>query len=211
MIANGGGARGPDRPTCSTPAAIRGHQRGRDDDAVDGCRDDPHIWQDPTRVIATVRELIGPPLGPPDSMPTPWATAPTATRRSCWQLDAEITELLAPIPPRTASSSPATTRSTTSPTVWHRDRRHRDSVDQHAGRVERRRSGDIGRPDRRTRRATIFTEQLESTNDAEALADRLGVRVVPLVTDALTADPDSDTYIEMMRSNVTAIAEALAP
>ncbi len=57
----------------------------------------------------------------------------------------------------------------------------------------------------------IFTEQLESTADADALAERLGVRVVPLVTDALTDDPATDTYLEMMRSNATLIAEALTP
>ncbi len=57
----------------------------------------------------------------------------------------------------------------------------------------------------------VFTEELESTADADALAERLGVAVVPLVTDALTDDPATDTYVEMMRSNATRIAEALAP
>ena len=57
----------------------------------------------------------------------------------------------------------------------------------------------------------VFTEQLESSNDADRLAERLGVRVIPLVTDALTDDPATDTYVEMMRTNATAIAEALAP
>ncbi|MEO6654147.1 MAG: metal ABC transporter substrate-binding protein [Ilumatobacteraceae bacterium] len=57
----------------------------------------------------------------------------------------------------------------------------------------------------------IFTEQLESSSDADALAQRLGVDIVPLVTDALTDDPGTDTYIGMMRSNATAIAQALAP
>ena len=57
----------------------------------------------------------------------------------------------------------------------------------------------------------IFTEELESTADADALAERLGVDVVPLVTDALTDDPATDTYVGMMRSNAMLIAEALAP
>ena len=57
----------------------------------------------------------------------------------------------------------------------------------------------------------IFTEELESTSDADALAERLGVDVIPLVTDALTDDPATDTYIEMMRSNATKIAAALTP
>ena len=57
----------------------------------------------------------------------------------------------------------------------------------------------------------IFTERLESTADADALAERLGVNVVPLVTDALTGDDDTDTYIEMMRSNATEMVTALTP
>jgi ABC-type Zn uptake system ZnuABC Zn-binding protein ZnuA len=57
----------------------------------------------------------------------------------------------------------------------------------------------------------IFTEQLESTADADALAERLGVRIVPLVTDSLVDDPAGDTYVEMLRANATKIAEALAP
>jgi zinc/manganese transport system substrate-binding protein len=57
----------------------------------------------------------------------------------------------------------------------------------------------------------IFTEELESTADADALAARLDVAVVPLVTDSLTDDPATDTYVEMMRYNAAAIASALAP
>lgn len=56
---------------------------------------------------------------------------------------------------------------------------------------------------------TIFTEQLESTADAEALAARLDVAVVALITDALSDEPPGDTYIEMLRSNAAAIASAL--
>jgi len=59
--------------------------------------------------------------------------------------------------------------------------------------------------------SAIFTEELESTADADALAARLGIDVVPLTTDALTDDPDTDTYVEMMRSNASKIAGALAP
>ena len=44
-----------------------------------------------------------------------------------------------------------------------------------------------------------------------SLARRLGVAIVPLVTDSLTDDPESDTYVEMMRSNAVAIADALNP
>jgi zinc/manganese transport system substrate-binding protein len=56
---------------------------------------------------------------------------------------------------------------------------------------------------------TIFTEQLESTADAEALAARLDVAVVALITDALSDEPPGDTYIGMLRSNAEAIASAI--
>lgn len=56
----------------------------------------------------------------------------------------------------------------------------------------------------------IFTEQFANAADAEALADRLGVAVVPLTSDALTEDGPGSTYIGMLRANAEAIAAALA-
>jgi ABC-type Zn uptake system ZnuABC Zn-binding protein ZnuA len=56
----------------------------------------------------------------------------------------------------------------------------------------------------------IFTEQFANAADAEALADRLGVAVVPLTSDALTEDGPGSTYIGMLRANAAAIAAALA-
>jgi zinc/manganese transport system substrate-binding protein len=57
----------------------------------------------------------------------------------------------------------------------------------------------------------IFAEALESTDDASALADRLGVEVVTLYTDSL-GDEESGvtTYAELLRFDAEAIATALA-
>jgi zinc/manganese transport system substrate-binding protein len=57
----------------------------------------------------------------------------------------------------------------------------------------------------------IFAEALESTDDASALAGRLGVEVVPLYTDSL-GDEDSGVtnYAELLRFDAEAIATALA-
>ena len=57
----------------------------------------------------------------------------------------------------------------------------------------------------------IFAEALESTDDASALADRLGVEVVTLYTDSL-GDEDSGVtgYAELLRFDAEAIATALA-
>ena len=58
----------------------------------------------------------------------------------------------------------------------------------------------------------IFAEALESTDDATALADRLGVEVVTLYTDSLgDADSGVATYQDLLRYDANAIAGALAP
>ena len=58
----------------------------------------------------------------------------------------------------------------------------------------------------------IFAETQHSSDDAETLADQLeGVEVVTLYTGSL-GEPGSgaDTYIGLLRTNATLIAEALA-
>ena len=58
----------------------------------------------------------------------------------------------------------------------------------------------------------IFTEQLETTDEATALADRLGVRVVTLYTDSLgDADSGVITYQDLLRVDAQSIADALTP
>jgi zinc/manganese transport system substrate-binding protein len=56
----------------------------------------------------------------------------------------------------------------------------------------------------------IFTETISSADDADALADRLGVEVVELYTESL-GEPGSgvETYADLMRFDARAIADAL--
>jgi zinc/manganese transport system substrate-binding protein len=57
----------------------------------------------------------------------------------------------------------------------------------------------------------IFAEALEATDDASALADRLGVEVVTLYTDSLGDEESGVTsYAELLRFDAEAIATALA-
>ncbi len=57
----------------------------------------------------------------------------------------------------------------------------------------------------------IFAEALESTDDATALGDRLGVEVVTLYSDSLGEEGSgAETYAEMMLFDADAIASALA-
>ena len=57
----------------------------------------------------------------------------------------------------------------------------------------------------------VFTDRVESSRDAEALAERLGIQVIPLLTDSLDDEPPADTYLGLMRSNAQTIVKALAP
>ena len=175
---------------------------------IDG---DPHIWQDPTRVVATIREIVDVAVDAGIDAETTGECADHYVT-DLLQLDAEITERLAALP--TESRLMVTSH---------------DSLAYFADRYELEIVGTVipstntlaetNAADLATLAETIetlgvpavFTEQLESSGDADRLAERLGVAVVPLVTDAVTDDPATDTYIEMMRSNATEIAEALEP
>ena len=58
----------------------------------------------------------------------------------------------------------------------------------------------------------IFTERFSASTDARALADRLGVEIVELHSDALgEVGSGADTYDGLLRSDAAAIAEALSP
>ena len=58
----------------------------------------------------------------------------------------------------------------------------------------------------------IFADASHSTRLARTVAREAGVATVVLLrTDGLGATPQTDTYVRMMRSNVTAIVEALVP
>lgn len=173
------------------------------DDGGDG---DPHIWQDPTRVAAVLDVIAaaGEAAG--------FETCADDYREQLDALDREIERLLSDLP---ADDRVMVTNHDS--LAYFADRYDLDvigTVIPASSTLAQTNAAELATLadaiEERGVRA-IFTEELSSAADAEALADRLGVAVVPLVTDALTDDPDSDTYVEMMRSNARLIARTLAP
>lgn len=165
---------------------------------------DPHVWQDPTR-IAGALDVIASALAAEGL-----DTCEQEYRDELMALDDEITATLAPIPGEqrmlvTSHDSLA----------YFADRYDLEIVgtvipatstmaDSSAGEL----AALAELIEERAVRA-VFTDAFETASDAEALAGRIGIPVVPLVTDALTED--APTYADLMRSNAATIADALAP
>jgi len=58
--------------------------------------------------------------------------------------------------------------------------------------------------------ATIFTDAESTDVDSRALADRLDIDIVPLLTSSLTSGVDSGgSYLDLMLNNAQAISDAL--
>ncbi len=180
-------------------------------DAVAVVDADPHIWQDPTLVAEALDWIKGAAVAV-DRDADEIAGCTDAYRSELLALDAEISGLLDSIPAEnrvlvTSHDSLAyfarrydfEVVGTVIPSTNTLAESNAADLATLAETIE-----DLGVP-------AVFTEQLESSNDADRLAERLGIDVVPLVTDALIDEADGDTYVEMMRSNATAIARALAP
>lgn len=165
---------------------------------------DPHVWQDPTR-IAGALDVIASALAPLGI-----ETCEADYRDELLALDAEIAATLAPIP------APQRLLVTSHDSLaYFADRYDFEivgTVIPSTSTMADSSSGELAEladlVEQRSVRA-IFTDAFESASDAEALADRIGIPVVPLVTDAVT--DGAPTYAEMMRSNATTIADALAP
>ena len=127
-------------------------------------------------------------------------------------LDAEITEMLAPIPDE--SRVLVTSHESLN---YFADRYHFEvvgTVIPAMSTMAETNAADLADLAERIEErgvTAIFTDGATSNADAEALGERLGVAVVPLVTDSLTTDADTDTYVEMMRHNATLVAEQLVP
>jgi len=163
---------------------------------------DPHVWQDPTRV-AGVLDVIASAL---DAAGV--ETCATGYHDELMALDAEIAATLAPVPDRLLVTSHDSL-------AYFADRYDFEvvgTVIPSTSTMAESSAGELAAlseliRDRSVR--AIFTDAFESASDAEALAKRLGIPVIPLVTGALT--DDAPTYAEMMRSNAATIAEALAP
>jgi ABC-type Zn uptake system ZnuABC Zn-binding protein ZnuA len=175
-----------------------------DDDGHGHGDGDPHVWQDPTRVAGALDVIASAiaPLG--------LETCEAAYREELVALDAEISAILAPIP---AGQRLLVTSHDS--LAYFADRYGFEIVgtvipststmaESSAGEL-----ADLAELVQRRSVRAIFTDAFESANDAEALADRIGIPIIPLVTDAVT--DEAPTYADMMRANATTIADALAP
>jgi zinc/manganese transport system substrate-binding protein len=183
------------------------HDTDQDEDAGDDHghgEGDPHFWQDPTRVagaldvIASALEAAGLP------------TCADDYREQLLALDAEVATILAGVP--TDGRVLVTNHDSL---AYFADRYGFEvigTVIPSTSTLAEPSAGGLAElaelvEDRSVR--AIFVEAGESSADAEALAERLGVAVVPLVTGALT--DEAATYADMMRTNATVIATALTP
>jgi zinc/manganese transport system substrate-binding protein len=179
-------------------------------DAVDDLDGDPHIWQDPQRVAAAVDAIetaviaSGRPAAEIEQCATRY-------RAELEQLDTEVTELLAPIQPERRLL--VTNHDAFS---YFADRYGFEivgSVIPSSSTLAESSAGELAELANAIEQQAvpaIFTERLGSSHDAEALADRLGVAVVELDSDALAGEGPTATYVGMIRANAEAIAAALA-
>ena len=211
IIANGGGLEGQLATLLETvddpPATVVYEMT----DAVTTIADDPHIWQDPTRAARAI-DVIEAAAVSVGRDPTETAGCADDYRAELLALDDEIAALIDSIP--TDHRIMVTSHDSLAYFAERYGVEVVGTVIPSTNTLAESNAADLAAlanliVERGVR--AVFTERLESNSDADRLAERLGVRVVPLVTDALTGDPDGDTYVGMMRSNAIAIAEALTP
>ncbi|HEX6658538.1 MAG TPA: metal ABC transporter substrate-binding protein [Ilumatobacter sp.] len=177
-------------------------------DVVDG---DPHIWQDPGRVIAAV-DAIESAVVAAGRDPAAVAECADAYRSELTALDEDIVAALAPVPAERrvmvtnhdafgyfAERYGFQIIGTVIPSLSTLGEASAGQLAELADAIERN-----GVP-------AIFAERLGSATEAEALAKRLGVAVVELDSDALESDglAATATYTGMMRANADTIAAAL--
>ena len=189
----------------------RHHDDDDDDDHHHDSGVDPHVWLDPTLVIEAMPALADA-LAAAGGDATDIEQCATDLTASLTTLDSDITTLVDTLPAERrvlvtnhdalgyfarrygfeilGSVLPSTsTLVAASP----------GELDDLAAAIE---AADV---------PAIFAEALETTDDATALADRLGVGVVMLYTDSLgPEDSDAATYQDMMRHDADAIVGALA-
>ncbi len=191
-----------------------GHDDHEDHDhhGHDHSGEDPHVWFDPVRVadaLPALSEALASQTGL-DAGALEECTA--AYRSELMALDAEVDDILAPLPPE--------------------DRllvTNHDALGYFADRYGFQLVGTVI-PGGSTLAATnpaglqalvevieetgvaaIFSESTQSSDDAEALGREAGVRVLSLYTGALgPADSDAGTYTGFIRTNAQRIAEGLS-
>jgi zinc/manganese transport system substrate-binding protein len=171
---------------------------------------DPHVWQDPAR-IAGALDVIASAVIATGRDQSEIEACTNQFRVELEQLDRDIVAILAPIPDQRrvlvtnhdslayfADRYDLTVIGTVIPSI--------STVAETDAAALAELSDVIAEHDV----PAIFSGELESAVDAEALAGRLGVAIVPIPTDSLTTGGDASSYIELMRSNATTIATALS-
>jgi zinc/manganese transport system substrate-binding protein len=172
--------------------------------------DDPHVWQDPRRVAAAI-DAIEQAVVNSGRDASQVGRCADAYRAELEALDGEIADLLSAVPPERrvmvtnhdafgyfADRYDVEVVGTVIPSSSTLGEASAGQLAALADMIEQQRV------------PAIFTERLGSATDAEALAERLGVAVVELSSDALDSDAPANSYIGMMRANAEAIAAALA-
>jgi zinc/manganese transport system substrate-binding protein len=177
-------------------------------DHVDVINGDPHVWQDPRRVLAAV-DAIEPAVVAAGRDAGEIAACADAYRAQLTTLDHELAATLAPIPAerRVLVTNHDAFR-------YFADRYGFEIVgavipsSSTLGEGSAGQLADLADAIEQRHVPAIFAERLGSATEAEALAKRLGVEVVELDSDALEADGPASTYIGMMHANAAAIAAA---
>ena len=180
---------------------------GTDDDHAGA---DPHVWFDPTRVSAAL-----PALG--DALVAAGADSKridqcvATAQDELTALDASVSDSLAAIP--AARRVLVTNHDSLGYFADRYDFTVLGSIlpststltEASPGQLE-----ELGQAIEAEGVPAIFAESVNSTSDADALADRLGVEVVVLYTESL-GEPGSgaETYPDLMRFDANAIANAL--
>jgi zinc/manganese transport system substrate-binding protein len=180
-------------------------------DHVDTLGDDPHIWFDPTRV-ADALPALGDALVAAGAERATIDECVTAAQGDLRALDEEVTAILADVP------AAARILVTNHDALGYFADRYGFTIlgsvlpststltEASPGQLE-----DLGEAIEEEGVPAIFTERLGTSTDAEALADRLGVEVVELYSDALgQPGTGAETYDGLLRTDASAIAAALS-
>jgi zinc/manganese transport system substrate-binding protein len=176
-------------------------------EVVDG---DPHLWQDPRRVITALDAIETAVVATGRDAATIGACT-DAYRAELTALDQDLVATLAAVPPDRrvlvtnhdafgyfAERYGFTIIGTVIPSLSTLGESSAGQLAELSDKIEQ------------YHVPAIFAERLGSAHDAEALADRLGVKVVELDSDALESDGPGASYTGMMRTNASAIAAALS-
>ena len=182
-----------------------------DDDGDDG-GDDPHIWFDPTLVAAALPSLADALVAAGADRSAIDACA-DALAQDLTDLDGQVAGILDAVPE--GRRLLVTNHDALGYFARHYGWRILGSVLPSSSTLAEASPAQLERLADAIEAAgvpAIFTEQLETTDEATALADRLGVRVVTLYTDSLgDADSGVTTYQDLLRVDAQSIADALAP